>query len=471
MIKSRPLSQFENFFRSRTASKFYKNFQVTASFNNDISPELLFSALRKTLLDYHILICNVFQDKGGCVFRPIEQARFADVVAQEDPAKYLVNGVVTENYMATINEITFTLNTEAPLFKIIMLGYRHLSVILEHTIADGLVGNFFHEILVENLAFVDNPKNKSVLKEQYGIKNIANVWEQPLFKYKEDDFLIKNSLPPPVDAFMEPVHLDYTYGDESFFEKEHPNGLTKKWEGLRVASKDDKLAFKLIHFDSDQMKFILAACKKNGVTLTAFLTAVLATTIAPHTDKATYTTHKVATSLRRNITVENSPDLYKSFFNKDSNYRILGSSAWGYATNLPPVESFDWEVAKKINKNIKSGATNRRGVNTLYGFIKDASPTDTNLEFFERGLGKPKADTVKISNLGLVKTPDYSAGERSWRISELFFSQDVSPSAAEYQLNVIASADGLNLVLSFFAELDGLQNVLHDNILEFADKN
>ncbi len=35
----------------------------------------------------------------------------------------------------------------------------------EHTIADGLVGNYFHEILVGNLAFVDDPKTHKLLQK------------------------------------------------------------------------------------------------------------------------------------------------------------------------------------------------------------------------------------------------------------------------------------------------------------------
>lgn len=464
-MTSRALSQFENFYRCRTASDFYKNFQVTASYSQDITFELLYKALRKTVLDYHILVCNIFRDDDCCIYRPIEHAWFKDVVIEEDEAKYLVNGFITEDYMKMINEITFQLYTETPLFRVVVLGKRHLTVVLEHTIADGLVGNYFHEILVENLAFVDDPKNAQLLQNEYNIEPIEDVWQTSIFDANKDE--PKNSLPPPIDPFMAPAHLDYTYGDSEYFDKVLPEGFSKKWEGILVASREAKLSFKLIHFDPQQTKLILAACKKNGVTVTSYLTITLAVTLSPLTDQTCYTTHKVATALRRHITLENSLPIYKPFF-KDPTYKILGSSAIGYAINLPSLDSFSWELVKQANKSIALGASNRRGLNTSYGFFQTASMVEDNRSFFELGLGKPKADTVKVSNLGLVKTPEYLSGDKSWSIRDLYFSQDVSPSAAEFQLNAISTKDGLNLVFSYFANIEGLHTKLQKNILEFA---
>ncbi|RLV86360.1 hypothetical protein JA9_004616 [Meyerozyma sp. JA9] len=465
-MTSRALSQFENFYRCRTANGFYKNFQVTASYSQDISLELLYTALRKTVLDYPILVCNIFRAQDCCIYRPIEHAWFRDVVVEEDEDKYLANGIITEDYMKMINEISFSLYTETPLFKVVVVGKRHLTVVLEHTIADGLVGNYFHEILVENLALVDDAKNAQVLKTNYGVGPIADVWQSSIFDAEKDE--PKNPLPPPVDPFMEPAYLDYTYGDKQFFDQVVPEGFSKKWDGKVVASREAKLCFKLIHFDPPQTKLILAACKKNGVTVTSYLTIALAVTLSPLTDQTCYTTHKVATALRRHITLENSLPMYKSFF-KDPTYKILGSSAIGYGLNLPPLDSFRWELVKQANKSIAQGASNRRGLNTSYGFFKTASMVDDNRSFFESGLGKPKADTVKVSNLGLVKTPEHFAGEKSWSIRDLYFSQDVSPSAAEFQLNAISTKEGLNLVFSYFAEIEGLDAQLQKNILEFAN--
>ena len=116
---------------------------------------------------------------------------------------------------------------------------------------------------------------------------------------------------------------------------------------------------------------------------------------SPLTDQTCYTTHKVATALRRHITLENSLPIYKPFF-KDPTYKILGSSAIGYAINLPSLDSFSWELVKQANKSIALGASNRRGLNTSYGFFQTASMVEDNRSFFELGLGKPKADTVQF---------------------------------------------------------------------------
>lgn len=83
VILTRPVSQSENFMRSRTASEFYRNFQVIGTYSKEISEDLLFKALRKTLIDYVILACNIFKADDHCYFEPLSKIRYSDVVTVE----------------------------------------------------------------------------------------------------------------------------------------------------------------------------------------------------------------------------------------------------------------------------------------------------------------------------------------------------------------------------------------------------
>lgn len=61
--------------------------------------------------------------------------------------------------MKEVNDIVFALHEDYPLFRLILVGKNDLSVVFEHIIADGVIGNDFHEILLQNLAY--KPLNAS----------------------------------------------------------------------------------------------------------------------------------------------------------------------------------------------------------------------------------------------------------------------------------------------------------------------
>ncbi|RLV91776.1 hypothetical protein JA1_003599 [Spathaspora sp. JA1] len=441
ILITRPLSFSENFFRSRTASGFYRNFQVTATYNHNLNQEIrtLFAAIRKTIIDYHILICNVYLDSNNqYIYNPLKKATFGDILSFEDD-RYLTQGNINESFMKKINEITFELYSDQPLFKLFLVGDFHLCAVFEHTIADGVVGNYFHEILLENLQSGDT----------YGDIPKTIDCDTVIFEFDHDLKYISNSLPPPIDLYLEDIDLDYTHGDANFHDKVTPPGL-KKWQGRSLAKLDYSLSFKLINFTPEQTKSMLVRCKQHGVSVTSYIQAIEALTLQPVFGE-TYTSHKVAMTLRRHYKPINHPtfDPYNKILNK-KNYKILGTSAhMGFSENHPPIIEFSWDLVRRINTNIINGTKNTRALNQMKGFkeFTKTSQTKNNEDFFTRQLNKPKADAIKISNLGLIKV----ASVNNWNITNMIFSQDLAPFAAEFMLNVISTPlGGMNFVLSYY---------------------
>lgn len=126
IVYSRPLSVSENFFRCRTASGNYRNFVVTATYNQSLKKKLyvLVKALRKTILEYPILATTVKFDKtvNAFAYVPLKTINLSDILFFEGDEKWLTNGVINENYMKYCNETQFKLYEENVLFKLILVG-------------------------------------------------------------------------------------------------------------------------------------------------------------------------------------------------------------------------------------------------------------------------------------------------------------------------------------------------------------
>ncbi|KAK6459211.1 alcohol acetyltransferase [Scheffersomyces xylosifermentans] len=486
-VITRPLSLYEHFFRSRTASSFYRNFQLTATYSQDLDKDLgiLFKALRKAVLDYHILVCNVFKDYDleDSVFRPLQKVALSDLLQFKDPKVYLnEDGVINEKFMKEVTELQFPLYTESPLFRLFLVGSNNLSVVFEHTIADGLVSNYFHEIFLESLAYVQKEQNDSNLLTEYGIQKSHISLESIVFDFNSDKKFIRNSLPPPPDIFLAAPEVDSCDGNPNHYSKVIPENYTKKWPGRNPLTKDYSLAFKLINFTPLETKEILAKCKEEKVTLTAFIEVVHALTMKPVFGDSHYSSHRVAIALRRHYDHNLAEPEYKEILQRKG-YKILGCSAHlGFTENFPPLTEFSWEIVRKINANLIESSANKKVLDFLRPFKQVYSKVDDNVDFFESSMKSGvKSDAVKISNLGFINAPIFKIdGKDPLTITNMVFSQDVSPNTCEFMLNIISTPlGGLNFVETYMDHtfddfesdnFDQLIANLRTNVLKYSGR-
>ncbi|CAH2352178.1 hypothetical protein CLIB1423_06S00540 [[Candida] railenensis] len=456
-IITRPLSNMENFMRSRTATGFYRTFQLTATYSKAISKELLFKALRKSLIDYVMLTCNVFKAENHCYYHPIPRISFDDIVSFE------LDQALDETFLKKINEeIRFQLYANQPLFKVILLEKNQVCAVFEHTINDGVAGAFFHEILIENLAFIENDADQ-VFEQEYGASDF-------LFDLDEDKSKIKYSLPPPVDPFMEPYEVDFSDNDPNHYSKITPKGLTK-WDGRFPMKREFVSSFKMINFTPEEVGKILKKCKENGVTLTSYIEVVHALTVQPIIGDNNYSVNKIALNLRKWLkSPMDANGQYKEMLSGFPEHKILGTWAHlGLAENLPPLYKFDWDLVKFVNENLKKTVTNTKVMSCSKVFFDSASKTDDNADFFSSHIGKPRPDMVKISNLGFVKI---KTGD--WEILDIWFSQDVAVIAADFMLSVVSSPKGgLNFMWSYIEaedfDLTGFDEKFRQNMINCAN--
>ncbi|KAK6461445.1 alcohol acetyltransferase [Scheffersomyces coipomensis] len=447
IVLSRPLSLSEHFVRSRTANRFYSNFQVTGTYSEDLASHLdwVYMALRKTLLDYPLLICNIQKENNDSIFRPIKQASLGDILQLESKSGYIENNTINEKFMKYVNTINFQLYSEEPLFRLILLG-EHLSAAFEHTITDGLVGPYFHEIYLKNLAYVSNKENLLEYESLYGETPDKVDLNTQLFNYDEDKDLFTHSLPPPCDLFMEDPSFDYSNGDPLYHDKVLPEGYETRWPGRFPPTKDQTIACKLVHFSPTETKQILAKCKSHGVTITPFIQVVQIFTLQPILGDKHYTTHRMAITTRRHVKPELVPDYFQDAY-AEKDYKLLGGYAhFGLRENYPPLFEFSWDKVQEIHKNLIRDSQNR-GIFNIYKDFRDVyDKTGDNLEVFEKQMAT-KADTSKISNLGYVNFPVYDS---KWTVNNLVFSQDMSPPSSDFVFNIISTPlGGLNIVFGY----------------------
>ncbi|ODV79520.1 uncharacterized protein CANTADRAFT_90596 [Suhomyces tanzawaensis NRRL Y-17324] len=463
MIVSRPLSPSEHFYRSRNSSGFYKSFQVTATYTNPIPQPLLSRALRKTVLDYHLLVCNVVPKNDDHWYVPLPRVLLEDLLECHSLEEFLTDGVINERFMKYANEFSFRFSDNKPLFRVLQLGDRNLSVIFEHTIADGLVGNYFHEILVENLALVEEKASDDTFLSAYGPFDDLGM-KSVIFDCERDYNLIKNSLHPPIDDFV-PLPRPSVVTPV--------NSALPMWPGRFPCSRDNVLAFKLINIDAQQARLILAKCKANKVTLTAYIEAVIVYSMQPIYGKNHYSTCKLPIALRRFIDPAKTDPQYHDILNNPK-YKILGTSAHGgIAEVFEPLSEFSWELVQRIGANLAKNVQNKELMNAFFAFTTPELAIGNSPEFFEAQMRPTTQDTMKFSNLGLIDVPMYN----SWSITNMVFSQDVSPPAADFMLNLVSTkVGGLNFVFSYadnkFEEgrenFDDILTAFRENLIKFA---
>ena len=413
----RSLSLYESLFRCRTVNGYYNGFQVTATYSSPLSLHKLYWALAATLVDYPILASNVFRKDNDYVMAPLDSIVLKQVVSiidfnHPDYDVMISNGTISESGMKYLNSFIFQLDCQLPLFKVFLFGDNVLSVVFDHTLYDGLVGNYFHEILLKKLRLLPEPVDE-VSMDSKVFSGVDNY-----------------SYPEPIDSYFPEWEIPLTE-DPNHFTKQIPLGLNK-WKGRFPGAKGRPLAFKLINILSRDLGNILSNCKLKKVTLTSYIEVVFLNTFQPVFGD-NYTHNKIAITLRR--FVPNCPE-----------FLVNNLAHIGLPMNFPPIKNFSWDLVQTINQNLKSSITNPNILNVLMPFKLTYIPGDNNLSYFDSLLGKDKPETLKLSNLGFIKLP-----KDGLTITDMIFSQDVSAVTSEFMINVISTPiGGLNIVMSYF---------------------
>jgi hypothetical protein len=417
---------------------------VTATYSLPLTLSSIYHGVRDVLLQYPIFASNIVKRSDDCYFEPIESTTLKDILTIVDDDSFLTDGVVNEKYLKFINLIRFSFYDDSPLFKLYLIDGIHLTVVLEHTIADGLVGPYFHQIFLEKVLSRDT-------------QDVAITWDSQVFNFKRDQDSL-GSLPGAIDEYLPPYYVDYGPTVDKIVPLSHPT----KWPGRFASDYNVPIAFKLIHITPEQVGKMLAKCKLEKVSVTSYLQIIHSMIIANVIGQDHYSSQRVAISLRRFMDPEKilMP------------YYIATAAHSGLAMNLPPITEFTWDRVREVYGYLQQYVNNNKLLNTFIGFYNVCDKLEDNRDFFAQNMDKDRADSVKLSNLGVIKFPN--TGKLT--VTNLVFAQDVMAFSTDFMLNAISTeTGGLNLVWSYFerTEADSLQplvEVFKASILQYIEE-
>lgn len=402
----RYLSPYEEFYRKRGENHKHRGFYIQTTFRTQLTLERVWHALHRTLTTYPILASNLAKDDEGKYYYQPLKISLKDILEILEPDEWLENGVVSEPFMKRINQHHWSIYDGTPLMRLVLLGDHVLVAMFEHTIVDGMAGRYFFEYFA--LQLLPAPKNSCVTPDSI-VFDPANP---------------HGTFPPPIDEFV-------TYpkpGDAMTIQRECPSD-GEKWDGRLLAEYPYSLAFKHIHLSAEELNEVLARCRKEKVSLTVYVEAVIAIVLSKLSGSK-YQSHCAAMSMRHFM-----PEEFQE------PYIISVQASLGIREWYRGLDGFSWDRVRLAHQNLRSDAKNPLLMQCMQGWV-DFYTTDKDADpFFDSILGKPKADTVKISNLGCVE---------SLEITDMVFFQDVMAGSADFMINVVlTSTGGLNFVWTY----------------------
>lgn len=421
---------------------------------------LLYRALRKLLIDYPSLTCNVFQvdDDRKVVMRPVEKIVFDDVV------EILVDPVPIRNetLMRDLAETQFSqVYQEKPLFKLTIPNEVSLCAAFEHTLADGLVGRYFHEIFLDSLAYCDNDDNHAEYTSLYGAPPAEFLGLLVLFSLENDTARFTSSVPPPLEMYM--GSLEVVEIDSLHFSKQVPPDYPLLWPGRFLSKLERSIAYKHLNLSASQLRQVLAQCKLHNVTLTSYVVVNCAMALQPIFGPSHHFLVVTAVTLRRFLSAETVELPYQSLV--DPTKKMLGlHSHGGMAQLFAPIDHFSWDLVAHYDANMRKTVADKQGLWSILNHLHVPDWRGDNASEFASTLGKSKLDSLKLSNLGYVDFPSHPSEKGSpWTVKDLVFWQDIAPTS-EFVANVISTPlGGLNVVISY------LNHTFTDTALENFD--
>ena len=320
---------------------------------------------------------------------------------------------------------------DLPLWRLIVSRpvneFMYVSFFFHHGICDGTSGVAFHH------AFL----------------NALNDALETLDVHESQDTLIAvprlELLPSLEQAHALPVSPWYVIGE---LIKSWRETGRKFWTGAPIFPTPNITCLRLAFLRNSQITAITQRCRDSGVTFTALLTVLIARILAkclPHVSRFNCQT---AMSFRRFTgTDQKAMVCYVSSFG----HRFSSSSQ----SNYIQCGAFSWDAVKACHHEIKAATSNSR--NHKVGLLRFVNNYE---EFFWKQVGKPRATSFEVSNVGVM---DAEQGRAS--IDHMIFSQSSNVTGAALVFS-IASAKGGDLVVSLTWQKGVVEEELAENVLK-----
>ena len=287
--------------------------------------------------------------------------------------------------------------------------------VFHHALADGASALLFHETFL------------GVLKDQAPILEPSPIVQSPAIP-----------LPPPFEE-QHPMTISWPVFLNAVVKSLLPSVFDKRpaklWTGNDISSELTQAPgfhSRTIVFSADTTKRLAQLSRKQGVTVTATLQALLAASLFANIPANDFNKVAIAAPISMRPFLQNVPD--DQMTNAIASYDFTHHRPTPATQNSGALQYFSWPEVLAVKSSIQA-AVAKHGHDNPIALLKYVSNMH---DFLTSNLGKPRMPSAELSNIGVYKPK--SEGE--WRIARMTFSQCANPTAAALNVNVVTGGDG-----------------------------
>lgn len=454
---TRKLGFFEKYYVCRNVEDYSKNISLTGEYNRHISKVLLSNALRTLILKNPTFAVNIYRDEDlqhdaqrngdNFTIRPVEKIAFNDVVTFENIDDSF--GVLVLN---TLTEEKCPVNDSKPLWRLKVYESpsdktQYVTFHCDHTLFDGSSTIQFHKDLIIEL--------------EHHTKDQALKFQETLFDYETD----RDILPAILDNSDKIVDL---YNPSIFFTvlaivqnmlvpKWLSNGFWSLFSGNvenaplythNPTQKETKSNLRCVNITPNDVNRLRAFCKSQNTTLTPYIAvtamyALQATVFPVVSDQQC--------SFEVSIPIDG-----RRYFPEKLNDTKYGLYVGLLTSKMGPCADLTFSI-NALTTQLTTGVTDRSPFSYV-GLLKYVNCWD----FLRSKLGKTDSRlTLEVSNLGL-----HRISHGNWSIKNLWFNQ-TNGILSHFSISLVTTeSNGLNLLVSYLADLDMVQTSLRKLVID-----
>ncbi|RAH65301.1 uncharacterized protein BO66DRAFT_359222 [Aspergillus aculeatinus CBS 121060] len=296
--------------------------------------------------------------------------------------------------------------------------------IFHHALGDGTSGKIFQQTFLEALTAAGSALNSAAPGGEGATQIVATPAGTPLPPNLEAAHPCGISLP-----FLLGAVVKMKFGGRD-------RGL---WTGAPVFTPLEARARHLVIPAAVSAAF-RQSCRRNGATVTAAVQAAMAQALFAHLPpQCTKLRLTGAISVRKWLT-QPIPEKSLGVWVMD-----FGESYWRKGLPVTDAGAFPWKEAQRSRETIERVVA-MKGKNTGVNLLKYVSGFS---EFFRSKLGKPRGESIELSNIGVLSASDEARSDPSKpQMGRVIFSQSPNAAGAAIVVSAISGGDGC-LVLSF----------------------
>jgi len=445
--------RLETFSTARHHLGFYKNVSCAATYSNPSSTtpleSLTFRALRIVIARHAMLSAIPAQE--GKSYPDVYFARLPSIDLRtcvqflertksvgDDERDEELDQVLQEQQNRDFKESVGT----KPFWRLIVLhepskpGSFTAIWVFHHALADGTSALVFHQTLLSALQTIPAETSET---------------ESTMVKSPDTPLL------PPLEE-LSPLPISAGFVIKALLGLWFPGWFNprpaKLWTGGPVSNDPKHLHAKLrsLIIPSSATNKLLELSRNNKTTMTGTLECIIASAVLANLDPDKYERVKVdgPISMRRFMK-------WKGGSLDDE--LVSGMTEYAYvharpASSSPPSPSTSWEDARGVRAAIQK-ELDKNGRNSVVGLLRWV---DDIQKFFTDQLGKERANSFEMSNVGVYREKKVEEGNGKWKIGRCVFSQCPNVAGAAFAANVVTGGDGCAVLVFTWYEgiVDGV---------------